>query len=126
VSSLDQCNVTFSKSGEGMYLYVIDQEIENDSSYQTSFKTLDPNDYSNIGKYNEDNVKFIIFKFNYFICLATVDVKKFIYHMACNSSDTQIAIVENQGMFENIDESIVRIYDVGRSRNEDETVSFFL
>ncbi|XP_008184180.1 DDB1- and CUL4-associated factor 1 isoform X1 [Acyrthosiphon pisum] len=101
VSSLDQCNVTFSKSGEGMYLYVIDQEIENDSSYQTSFKTLDPNDYSNI---------------------ATVDVKKFIYHMACNSYDTQIAIVENQGMFENIDESIVRIYDVGRSRNEDEAV----
>ncbi|CAH1724928.1 DDB1- and CUL4-associated factor 1 isoform X2 [Aphis gossypii] len=101
VSSLDQCNVTFSKSGEGMYLYVIDQEMENDSSYQTSFKTLDPNDYSNI---------------------ATVDVKKFIYHMACNSTDTQIAIVENQGMFENIDESIVRIYDVGRSRNEDETV----
>lgn len=45
--------------------------------------------------------------------------------MACNSTDTQIAIVENQGMFENIDESIVRIYDVGRSRNEDETVIFF-
>lgn len=57
--------------------------------------------------------------------IATVDVKKFIYHLACNSSDTQIAVVENQGMFENIDESIVRVYDVGRSRNEDETVSFF-
>jgi len=62
VSSLDQCNVTFSKSGEGMYLYVIDQEIENDSSYQTSFKTLDPNDYSNIGRYNELNVKYFVFK----------------------------------------------------------------
>jgi len=59
------------------------------------------------------------------MCLATVDVKKFIYHMACNSNDTQIAIVENQGMFENIEESIVRIYDVGRSRNEDEAVSYF-
>jgi len=59
VSSLDQCNVTFSKSGEGMYLYVIDQEMENDSTYQTSFKTLDPNDYSNIGKFNEQNNKFI-------------------------------------------------------------------
>lgn len=62
VSSLDQCNVTFSKSGEGMYLYVIDQEIENDSSYQTSFKTLDPNDYSNIGKFNEHNVKCVFSK----------------------------------------------------------------
>lgn len=44
--------------------------------------------------------------------------------MACNKYDTQIAIVENQGIYENIDESIVRIYDVGRSRTEDETVSF--
>lgn len=51
VSSLDQCSVTFSKTGEGMYAYVIDQELEDDSSYQTSFKTLDPYDYSNIGKY---------------------------------------------------------------------------
>ncbi|XP_050525532.1 protein mahjong isoform X2 [Daktulosphaira vitifoliae] len=101
VSSLDQCNVTFSKTGEGMYVYVIDQEVDDDSSYQTSFKTLDPYDYTNI---------------------ATVDVKKYIYHMACNKYDTQIAIVENQGIYENIDESIVRIYDVGRSRAEDETM----
>lgn len=46
--------------------------------------------------------------------------------MACNKYDTQIAIVENQGMYENIDDSVVRIYDVGRSRTEDETVSLFL
>lgn len=46
--------------------------------------------------------------------------------MACNSYDTQIAIVENQGIYENIDESIVRIYDVGRSRTDDETVSVLL
>lgn len=44
--------------------------------------------------------------------------------MACNKYDTQIAVVENQGLYENIDESIVRIYDVGRSREDDETVSF--
>lgn len=44
--------------------------------------------------------------------------------MACNKYDTQIAIVENQGIYENIDESVVRIYDVGRSRAEDETVIF--
>jgi len=50
VSSLDQCSVTFSKSGEGMYVYVIDQEPDDDSTYQTSFKTLDPYDYSNISK----------------------------------------------------------------------------
>jgi len=60
------------------------------------------------------------------MCLATVDVKKFIYHMACNSSDTEIAIVENQGMFENIEESLIQLYDVGRSRIKDEIVSFFV
>lgn len=44
--------------------------------------------------------------------------------MACNKYDTQIAIVENQAIYESVDESVVRVYDVGRSRNEDETVSF--
>lgn len=51
VSSLNQCDVVFSRSGEGMYLFVIDQDNDNDTSHQTSFKTLDPLDYSNIGKF---------------------------------------------------------------------------
>lgn len=51
VPCLDQCSVTFSKTGGGMYAFVIDQEVEDDSAYQTSFKTLDPHDYSNIGKH---------------------------------------------------------------------------
>lgn len=55
-----------------------------------------------------------------------MDVKKFIYHMACNKYDTQIAVVENQGIYENIDESVVRIYDVGRSRTEDDNVIFLI
>lgn len=59
------------------------------------------------------------------MCVATVDVKKYIYHMTCNKYDTQIAIVENQGMYDNIDESVVRLYDVGRFRAEDDVVSFF-
>lgn len=59
------------------------------------------------------------------ICAATFDVKKYIYHMACNEYDTQIAVVENQGVYENIDESVVRIYDVGRPRKEDDAVSCF-
>lgn len=45
--------------------------------------------------------------------------------MSCNKYDTQIAIVENQGMYDNIDESVVRLYDVGRFRAEDDVVSFF-
>jgi len=60
------------------------------------------------------------------LCLATVDVKKFIFDLACNSYDTQIAVVIKDAIFGTVDESIVRIYDVGRFRNEDEAVSFFL
>jgi len=57
VPSLDQCNVTFSKSGEGMYLYKIGcRHTMANSPYKTEFKTLDPSDYSNIGRYNEHSV----------------------------------------------------------------------
>lgn len=49
VSSLDQCEVLFSKTGEGMYSYTIEQDYDSNSSYQKTFNTLDPHDYSNIG-----------------------------------------------------------------------------
>lgn len=49
-SSLDQCNVKFSKSGDGMYVYTIEEPEDDMMTYQTSFKTIDPYDYSNIGK----------------------------------------------------------------------------
>lgn len=55
-----------------------------------------------------------------------MDVKKNIYDLACNRLDTQIAIVENQGMFDSVQESSVRLYDVGRKRDdEDEAVIYF-
>lgn len=55
-----------------------------------------------------------------------MDVKKNIYSLCINKYDTQIALVENQGIFENGQESVVRIYDVGRRRdNEDDQVSVF-
>lgn len=55
--------------------------------------------------------------------LATFDVKKSIYDLAINRFDTQIAIVENQGMYNSVQESVVRLYDVGRRRDdEDEQV----
>jgi hypothetical protein len=52
-------------------------------------------------------------------------VKKNIYDLSCNKFDTQIAVVENQGMFDSVQESSVRLYDVGRRRDdEDEGVSW--
>ena len=60
-----------------------------------------------------------------FFFIATIDVKKNIYDLSCNKFDTQIAVVENQGMFDSVQESSVRLYDVGRRRDdEDEGVSW--
>lgn len=64
-------------------------------------------------------VIFVTFK----IISATIDVKKSIYDLAINRYDTQVALVENQGMFNSVQESVVRVYDVGRRRDdEDEQV----
>lgn len=55
-----------------------------------------------------------------FHVLATYDVKRGIYGLACNKYDTQIAIVENAGEFSSIQESCVRLYDVGRRRDDED------
>ncbi|XP_073974899.1 lisH and WD40 domain-containing protein mahjong [Rhodnius prolixus] len=100
VPALDHCDVLFSPTGYTLYSIAIEKETDDDDAqYENSFKTLDAYDYSSI---------------------ATIDVKKNIYDLACNSHDTQIALVENQGIYESVDESIVKIYDVGRSRTTDD------
>lgn len=50
---------------------------------------------------------------------ATYDVKKSIGDIALNMHGSQIAIVENQGGYDSVEESAVRVYNVGRKRNED-------
>lgn len=99
VPALDQSEVIFSPPGYTIYSVTVERENEDDSTFENSFKTLDAYDYSSI---------------------ATIDVKKSIYDLACNRRDTQIALVENQGMFDSVQESIVKIYDIGRSRTTDD------
>lgn len=63
------------------------------------------------------------FHFNAIYFSATVDVKRNIYDLSINKYGSQIAIVENQGGFDSVQESAVRIYSVGRKKNmEDEAV----
>lgn len=40
--------------------------------------------------------------------------------MACNKWDTQIAVVENVGEYHTVNESSVRLYDVGRRRDTED------
>lgn len=53
---------------------------------------------------------------------ATVDVKRNIYDLAVNKYGSQIAIVENQGGYDSIQESVVRVYSVGRKKMVEDEV----
>lgn len=71
----------------------------------------------------ECHLKKILTTISFCLISATIDVKKSIYDLAINRYDTQIALIENQGMFNSVQESVVRVYDVGRRRDdEDEQV----
>lgn len=99
VAPLDHQHVLFSPPGSTIYTYSFEQENDEDTTYESSFKTLDSSDYSSI---------------------ATIEVKKNVYHMACNKWDTQIAVVENVGEYHTVQESSVRLYDVGRRRDTED------
>lgn len=53
---------------------------------------------------------------------ATIDVKRNIFDLAVNKYGSQIAIVENQGGYDSIQESVVRVYSVGRKKNVEDEV----
>ncbi|XP_055624237.1 protein mahjong isoform X2 [Toxorhynchites rutilus septentrionalis] len=101
VPALDQCYVSFSPQN---VIYGICPEVETEPNsdnvfFESSFKVLDGYNYSSI---------------------STVDVKRNIYDLAINLYGSQIAIVENQGGFNSVQESVVRIYSVGRKKNTED------
>jgi len=87
-------------SGDVIYAVHLEEEGgKEEQMYDSSFKTLDASDYSSI---------------------ATIDVKRCIYGLCCNKYDTQIAVVENSREYNTPSESIVRLYDVGRLRDDED------
>lgn len=96
VPALDQCQLKFSPQNV-IYAYNIQAEVmEEEHGVDSSFKVLDNYDYSSI---------------------STTDVKKSIYDLAINSNGCQIALCENQGGYESVSESVVRVYAVGKKRD---------
>ncbi|GBP38185.1 Protein mahjong [Eumeta japonica] len=99
VPTLDKSEVVFNPTCTALYAVCSDQDSDDKCQFDTSFKTLDPYDYSSI---------------------ATIDVKRNIYALSVSRAGTQIALVENMGDFERMQESCVKIYDVGRRRDQDD------
>lgn len=103
----------------------MEQEMSaGDTCFDSSFKTVDSSDYSSIGNRVLACLETVIYTDLLIFVTATIDVKKGIYGLAVNCYDTQIALVENQGGYNSIQESVVRLYDVGRRKDdEDEQVN---
>ncbi|XP_063836773.1 protein mahjong [Ostrinia nubilalis] len=99
VPTLDKSEVIFNPTCTALYAVCSDQDSEERSQFDTSFKTLDPFDYSSI---------------------ATIDVKRNIYSLSVSRWGTQISLVENMGDFDQVQESCVKVYDVGRKRDHDD------
>lgn len=102
IPALDQCQIRFSPLN-ALYAFNIHTETSDDEKgYESSFKVLDSFDYSSI---------------------STIDTRKSIYDLVVNNNGCQLAICENQGGYESVSESVIRIYAVGRKRDpEDEEI----
>ncbi|OQR72482.1 protein VPRBP-like, partial [Tropilaelaps mercedesae] len=107
LSALNQCQVLFNARGDVIYGAMVvceDMDQERDQQLQNmfgnSFKTIDATDYSNI---------------------ATIDIKRRICDIKTDGRDMYLAIVENAGERTQMgSDSIVRLYEVGRQKLEDD------
>lgn len=67
-----------------------------------------------------------VFFFNLYLLIiilsATIDVKRNICFLDVSHAGNQLAIVENMGDIDNVQESVVRLYDIGRRRDEEDEV----
>ena len=120
VPGLDQHEVIFSKSGEIIYAIHLGQEDEDDEKYDSAFKTFDATDYSNIGKRQKIFEVYSALEKSLLSILATIETRRGVLGLASSRHDLQIAVVENSLAPTVHEESVVRLYDVGRLRADEE------
>ncbi|KAM7301190.1 DDB1 and CUL4-associated factor 1 isoform X3 [Ixodes scapularis] len=104
VPTLDQCQVTFNGAGDVLYGAVLTEDDEDSARlFSSSFRTFHASDYSSI---------------------ATIDIKRNIFDLKADDSDYFLAVVETQGARDatvtSNSESVCRLYEVGRHREEDD------
>ncbi|VDO95833.1 unnamed protein product [Soboliphyme baturini] len=108
VPALDQCKIVFNGTADIIYGAVQDFEDMEDSErpgvkspFGSSFRTFDAADYS---------------------LIATIDIKKNIFDLCTNKSDNYVAIIENQGLNQDLHsmgENVCRLYEVGMKRESE-------
>ncbi len=90
----------FTNAGDVMYAISLETEEEDDYKFDSAFKTLDASDYSSI---------------------ATIETRRAVLGLCPSSQDLSLAVVENSLSPAQHEESVIRLYDVGRVRvDEDE------
>lgn len=97
VPQMDQCEIVFNSGGEVIFGTNLEQELEDETKFETAFKTFDATDYS---------------------LIATIETKKSVLAVCPSWDDSSLAVVE-QGNGECV-ESVLRLYDVGRLREEED------
>ena len=70
---LDQCQVLFNKTGDVIFGVSLEQEMEDDTKYETAFKTFDAGDYS---------------------LIATIETKKSVLNLCPSWDDCSLAVIE--------------------------------
>ena len=73
VPQLDQCEIVFNNGGEVIFGTNLEQELEDETKFETAFKTFDATDYS---------------------LIATIETKKSVLAVCSSWDDSSLAVVE--------------------------------
>lgn len=102
VPVLNLCDVVFNHTSDVIFGITVGDLLDetHENAFETSFKTVDASDYSNI---------------------ATVDVRRVVSSLAINKNDTQVALVETEsGTDDSSEDAVVRVYEIGMTRQDDD------